>query len=88
VFKTPLRSWAPIQMPTLEPASLQRVCRQLKEAVERLQQVATAPADTTVITGTASGVIGPYANNAAAVAAGIPVGQLYRTATGEVRIVV
>lgn len=32
--------------------------------------------------------IGTYANNAAAVAAGVNVGQFYQTATGEVRVVV
>jgi hypothetical protein len=31
---------------------------------------------------------GTFANNAAAVAAGIAVGQTYQTATGEVRVVV
>lgn len=31
---------------------------------------------------------GTFANNAAAVAAGIPVGQVYQTATGELRVVV
>jgi hypothetical protein len=31
---------------------------------------------------------GPYADNAAAVVAGLPVGTLYRTATGEMRVVV
>jgi hypothetical protein len=31
---------------------------------------------------------GPYADNAAAVAAGLPVGTLYSTATGELRVVV
>jgi hypothetical protein len=31
---------------------------------------------------------GPYADNAAAVTAGLPVGTLYRTATGEMRVVI
>jgi hypothetical protein len=31
---------------------------------------------------------GPYADNAAAVAAGLPVGMMYKTATGEMRVVV
>lgn len=33
-------------------------------------------------------IMGTYANNAAAVTAGLSVGELYQTATGEVRIVV